>query len=192
MVERDGEGRHANARPLLAYAPEFLEPARFPSPAEDDEEREHHKRRAELLRRKQELLEAETSGATDPKADMQNRMDAVRDALQDNLRILPEEAEPAKTEPSPPSPSPSPPQQTRRRRRWGFVGFTLLGGIFGVTYAFLAPPQYSATASMQVFPPERRSEVASDAVLTRAARMARVQTVADLGAPPCWKSCAFD
>lgn len=188
MVERDGEGRHAAARPLLAYAPEFLEPARFSSPAEDDEEREHQKRRAELLRRKQELLEAETTGATDPKTDMQNRMDAVRDALQDNLRALPDEPQSVKAVPPSPSVShaePVSPQQTRHRRRWGLLaGFTLLGGIFGVTYAFLVPPQYSATASMQVFPPERRSEVASDAVLTRAARMAHVESVADLGAPP--------
>nr|WP_278525072.1 GNVR domain-containing protein [Brucella anthropi] len=187
MVERDGERRRAAARPLLAYAPEFLVPVPSARATEDnDEEREHQRRREELLRRKQDLLDAEASERVDPKADMQGRMNAVREALQANL-----DGAPIKTQPAPAAPTSTivpklekPLQLPRRRRRWGLLaGFTMLGGIIGTAYAVLEPPQYSATASLQVFPPERRSEIASNAVLERAAQMARIERAADLGAP---------
>ncbi|MFQ0815313.1 lipopolysaccharide biosynthesis protein [Brucella anthropi] len=185
MVERHGERRRAAARPLLAYAPEFLAPARMT--AKDDEDREHQRRREELLRRKQDLLEAEASGQADPKAEMQSRMNAVREALQANLEGFPVPARPA-PEPAASVRFPQPENQQvlvpRRRRRFGLLaGFTLLGGIVGTTYAFLVPPHYGAAASLQVFPPERRSEIASTAVLERAARIAHIESPADLGAP---------
>ncbi|MEJ5021577.1 lipopolysaccharide biosynthesis protein [Ochrobactrum vermis] len=188
MVERDRERRRAAARPLLAYAPEFLELVPPVQVTENnDDEREHQRRREELLRRKQDLLDAEESERIDPKADMQGRMNAVREALEANLEGSSIKAEPApETAPSPTAlkPENEPPPLPRRRRRWGLLaGFTLLGGIVGTTYAFLVPHQYGATASLQVFPPERRSEIASNVVLERAAQMARIERASDLGAP---------
>ncbi|MBR7653830.1 lipopolysaccharide biosynthesis protein [Brucella oryzae] len=188
MVERDGERRRVAARPLLAYAPEFLEPVPpFRAIEDNDEDREHQRRREALLRRKQDLLDAEQSERVDPKADMQGRMNAVREALQANLdatSIKEPSASEASASAAVPKPESEPIQLPRRKRRWGLLaGFTLLGGIVGTTYAFLVPPQYGATASMQVFPPERRSEIASTIVLERAAQMARIERAADLGAP---------
>ena len=185
MVERHREGRRAAARPLLAYAPEFLEPVSSFHAFQDDEEREHQRRREELLRRKRALLEAEKNQRIDPKADMQGRMNALREALQANLDAKPNR-EPAALETSGAAAKPEsqPVKLPRRRRRWGLLaGFTLLGGIIATTYAFLVPPQYAATASLQVFPPERRSEIASNIVLEHAAQLARVEQAADLGAP---------
>lgn len=123
MVERDGERRRAAARPLLAYAPEFLVPVPSVRATEgNDEEREHQRRREELLRRKQDLLDAEASERVDPKADMQGRMNAVREALQANL-----DGAPIKTQSAPAAPTSTivpklekPLQLPRRRRRWGF------------------------------------------------------------------------
>ncbi len=186
MVERDGERRRVVARPLLAYAPEFLKHAPSVQTTEyNDEERAHQRRREELLRRKRDLLAAETGEPIDPKTDMQGRMNAVREALQANLGASTEE--PSAPEPSALTSVPKlekPVGLPRRRRRWGLLaGFTLLGGIIGTTYALLEPSQYRATASLQVFPPERRSEIASNAVLKRAAQIARIERQADLGAP---------
>ena len=145
MVERDGERRCAAVRPLLAYAPEFLEPVpSVRATGNNDEDREHQKRREELLRRKQDLLDAEESERVDPKADMQGRMNAVREALQANLDGAPIK-EPSASESSVSAAVPKlekPMQLPRRRRRWGLLaGFTILGGIIGTTYAVLEPPQ---------------------------------------------------
>jgi len=182
MVEKDTRARRTAARPLLAYAPEFLEPVPSSRLFQNDEEREHQRRREELLRRKQELLEAGYAGAIDPKADMQSRMHAVRDALQANLDGAAASAQPAADASA--KPESEPVKLPRRKRRWGLLaGFTLLGGIVATTYAFLVPPQYAATASMQVFPPERRSEIASNVVLERAAQLARITRAEDLGRP---------
>lgn len=182
MVERDRKARRAAARPLLAYAPEFLEPVSSSRVFQNDEEREHQRRREELLRRKQELLDAGHDGSIDRKADMQGRMYAVREALQANLDGAAASAQSAPEASA--KPEREPVKLPRRRRRWGLLaGFTLLGGIIATTYAFLVPPQYAATASMQVFPPERRSEVASNVVLERAAQMARITRAEDLGRP---------
>ncbi|MBQ0707800.1 MULTISPECIES: Wzz/FepE/Etk N-terminal domain-containing protein [unclassified Ochrobactrum] len=182
MVERDRKATRAAARPLLAYAPEFLETVSLSRVFLNDEEREHQRRREELLRRKQELLDAEQNGKLDPAADMQGRMNAVREALQANLEGAAVRAQPAPEISA--EPESEPVTVPRRRRRWGLLaGFTLLGGIIGTAYAFLVPPQYAATASMQVFPPERRSEIASNAVLERAAQMARITRAEDLGKP---------
>ncbi len=182
MVERDRKARRAAARPLLAYAPEFLEPVSSSRVFQNDEEREHQRRREELLRRKQELLDAGHDGSIDRKADMQGRMYAVREALQANLDSAAASAQPAPEASA--KPESEPVKLPRRRRRWGLLaGFTLLGGIIATTYAFLVPPQYAATASMQVFPPERRSEIASNVVLERAAQMARITRAEDLGRP---------
>ena len=182
MVEKDTRARRTAARPLLAYAPEFLEPVPSSRLFQNDEEREHQRRREELLRRKQELLEAGHAGAIDPKADMQSRMHAVRDALQANLDGAAASAQPAPDASA--KPESEPVKLPRRKRRWGLLaGFTLLGGIVATTYAFLVPPQYAATASMQVFPPERRSEIASIVVLERAAQLARITRAEDLGRP---------
>ncbi|MBB4092307.1 lipopolysaccharide biosynthesis protein [Brucella pecoris] len=196
MVERDRERRRAAARPLLAYAPEFLELVPpFRATEDKNEEREHQRRREELLRRKQDLIDAEESERTDPKADMQGRMNAVREALQANLDGASIKAPPAPETPvsvTVPKPESEPLQLSRRRRRWGLLaGFTLLGGIVGTTYAVLVPPQYGAMASLQVFPPERRSEIASNAVLERAAQMARIERAADLGAPSFLEELRF-
>ncbi|KAB2676954.1 lipopolysaccharide biosynthesis protein [Brucella tritici] len=195
MVERDGERRRAAVRPLLAYAPEFLGPVpSVRATGNNDEDREHQKRREELLRRKQDLLDAEESERVDPKADMQGRMNAVREALQANLDGAPIK-EPSASESSVSAAVPKlekPMQLPRRRRRWGLLaGFTILGGIIGTTYAVLEPPQYGATASLQVFPPERRSEIASNVVLERAAQMARIERAADLGAPSFLEELRF-
>jgi len=182
MVEKDTRARRTAARPLLAYAPEFLEPVPSSRLFQNDEEREHQRRREELLRRKQELLEAGYAGAIDPKADMQSRMHAVRDALQANLDGAAASAQPAADASA--KPESEPVKLPRRKRRWGLLaGFTLLGGIVATTYAFLVPPQYAATASMQVFPHERRSEIASNVVLERAAQLARITRAEDLGRP---------
>ncbi|MFK0683608.1 lipopolysaccharide biosynthesis protein [Ochrobactrum sp. BD67] len=182
MVERDRKARRAAARPLLAYAPEFLEPVSSSRVFQNDEEREHQRRREELLRRKQEVLDAGHDGSIDRKADMQGRMYAVREALQANLDSAAASAQPAPEASA--KPESEPVKLPRRRRRWGLLaGFTLLGGIIATTYAFLVPPQYAATASMQVFPPERRSEIASNVVLERAAQMARITRAEDLGRP---------
>ncbi|UWL62011.1 lipopolysaccharide biosynthesis protein [Brucella pseudintermedia] len=182
MVEKDTRARRTAARPLLAYAPEFLEPVPSSRLFQNDEEREHQRRREELLRRKQELLEAGYAGAIDPKADMQSRMHAVRDALQANLDSAAASAQPAADASA--KPESEPVKLPRRKRRWGLLaGFTLLGGIVATTYAFLVPPQYAATASMQVFPPERRSGIASNVVLERAAQLARITRAEDLGRP---------
>nr|WP_312968104.1 lipopolysaccharide biosynthesis protein [Brucella intermedia] len=193
MVERDREGKRAAGRPLLAYAPEFLQPASSFRGFQDTEEREHQRRREELLRRKQELLDAEHDGSIDPKADMQGRMYAVREALQANLDGAAARAQPVPQTPATASkPESQPVKLPRRRRRWGLLaGFTLLGAIIGTTYAFLVPAQYAATASLQVFPPERRSEIASNAVLERAAQMARIERATDLGAPSVLEELRF-
>ena len=182
-------------RPLLAYAPEFLEPVPFArETADSDEDREHQRRREELLRRKQDLIDAEESERIDPKADMQGRMNAVREALQANLDGASIKTEPTPETSLPPvtKPESQPVQAPRRRRRFGLLaGFTLLGGIIGTTYALLEPPQYGATASLQVFPPGRRSEIASNVVLERAAQMARIERAVDLGAPSFLEELRF-
>ncbi len=59
-----------------------------------------------------------------------------------------------------------------------------LGGLAGAGLAALAPPHYLAGATLQVSPPEKRSEIASRPVLDAAARLAHVETPADLGPMP--------
>lgn len=203
MVEQKNKGQAAAARPLLAYAPEFL--ARTPdvgptkTTAELAEEllaeREHRRRREELLRRKQEMLDGEPaapSAVHDPAADMRQRMSAIRAELQS--RLEPEEAPklpmpaPEATAPAAIAPTADTPSAKPRRRwrlRWGrIVGFTVLGGLLGLGYAALAPRQYHVSVSLQVFPSERRSEIASEAVLNRAAQLAHIQSPRDFGPPP--------
>ncbi|SPL63008.1 lipopolysaccharide biosynthesis protein [Ochrobactrum soli] len=203
MVEQKNKGQAAAARPLLAYAPEFL--VRTPdvgptkTTAELAEEllteREHRRRREELLRRKQEMLDGEPaapSAVHDPAADMRQRMSAIRAELQS--RLEPEEAPklpmpaPEPTAPADVAPTGDTPSAKPRRRwrlRWGrIVGFTVLGGLLGLGYAMLEPQHYRVSTSMQVFPSERRSEIASEAVLNRAAQLAHIQSPRDFGPPP--------
>ncbi|MBC2885708.1 lipopolysaccharide biosynthesis protein [Ochrobactrum sp. CM-21-5] len=193
MAERDTEGRRAAARPLLAYAPEFLDalPVAGPFTAEtqlgaDIAEHEHRLRREELFRRKQAVLDdtetAYANDTTDPRQDILDRMSAVRDALQTSLGEQP-------TESTAPEPEPTRADQEKikarsPRRRWGRVlGFVVVGGLIGAGYGLLFPAQYGATASLLVTPMERRSEIASQAVFDRAAQLARIQTRDDLGKP---------
>ncbi len=136
MVERDGERRRAAARPLLAYAPEFLVPVPSARATEDnDEEREHQRRREELLRRKQDLLDAEASERVDPKADMQGRMNAVREALQANL-----DGAPIKTQPAPAAPHQ--PSSRNLKSRYNCHAASVAGGFWRVSqcWAELSEP----------------------------------------------------
>lgn len=212
MVEQKNEGQAAVVRPLLAYAPEFLARSEGVTPdlsptkttAELAEEllaeREHRRRRDELLRRKQEMLDGEPAApltAHDPAADTRQRMNAIRAELQSRLEpeTVPQTAIPApdlqrRVEPERAAVAPAAVAQAakprgRWRLRWGrILGFTVLGGLLGLGYAALNPQHYSASTSLQVFPSERRSEIASEAVLNRAAQLARIQSPQDFGPPP--------
>ncbi|MDH7786731.1 uncharacterized protein involved in exopolysaccharide biosynthesis [Ochrobactrum sp. 19YEA23] len=212
MVEQKNKGQAAVVRPLLAYAPEFLVRSQGVTPdlsptkttAELAEEllaeREHRRRRDELLRRKQEMLDGEPAApltAHDPAADMRQRMSAIRAELQSRLEpeTVPQTAIPApdlqrRVEPERAAVAPAAVAQAakprgRWRLRWGrILGFTVLGGLLGLGYAALNPQHYSASTSLQVFPSERRSEIASEAVLNRAAQLARIQSPRDFGPPP--------
>jgi uncharacterized protein involved in exopolysaccharide biosynthesis len=166
-------------------------------------EREHRRRRDELLRRKQEMLDGEPTAPStvhDPAADMRQRMSAIRAELQSRLepetvpqtaapvpdlqrQVEPEHAVSAVVAPAAVAQPAKP--RGRWRLRWGrILGFTVLGGLLGLGYAVLEPQHYSASTSLQVFPSERRSEIASEAVLNRAAQLARIQSPEDFGPPP--------
>ncbi len=79
----------------------------------------------------------------------------------------------------------APKRKPATRPRWAAAVITAaLGGLAGAGLAALAPPHYLAGATLQVSPPEKRSEIASRPVLDAAARLAHVETPADLGPMP--------